>query len=403
MGYSYPRVIKMSLTLERGTGRNLLIFWLVLIAYGIIVSAFPFDYHDSDSSAYSRISQELAHEPILTWCAPQWWGHGGNQGLFRDHPPGLFWLPALLVRAGVKDSRAALCANFIYILLCLYFLYKLAGVHGDSSLGWAAVFGFVLTPIFMQYLIRANHEQPLNLAVVAGLYGLSRSSRSFRHQALFVAALIFAVFIKGFSAVILSILAFLFWLILSRNKKSFSLIVIAHVLMLAAVALFEGWYRGVTHSSFLSAYVAFQGGRTIQAAFLPLLKIYNFVWYAARVLWFSAPWVYFLFYGLAKYGKEKLALFKDAFIRFLLLGSLSSMAFISLSDRKADRYIFPAYLLFSLAGVYVLSRMKPGFLSFFRSREKRLPWILALGLVVFSFLSIFIDNHFYKFIRFWPK
>jgi hypothetical protein len=79
------------------------------------------------------------------------------------------------------------------------------------------------------------------------------------------------------------------------------------------------------------------------------------------------------------------------------------MAFISLSDRKADRYIFPAYLLLSFAGVYALSRMKPGFLDFFRRRAKRLPWILALGLVVFSFLSIFIDNHFYKFIRFWPN
>jgi 4-amino-4-deoxy-L-arabinose transferase-like glycosyltransferase len=383
--------------------RNLLIFLLALIVYGIIVSAFPFDYHDSDSSAYSRISQELAYEPILTWCAPQWWGHGGHQGLFRDHPPGLFWLPALLVRAGVKDSRAALCANFIYILLGLYFLFKFAGVFGDSALGWAAVFGFVLTPIFMQYLIRANHEQALNLAVVAGLYGLSRSSRSFRHRALFVAALVFAVFIKGFSAVVLSIPALLFWLILSRNRKTFSLIVVAHVLMLAAVALFEGWYRGVTQSSFLSAYVAFQGGRTIQAAFLPLRKVYNFLWYAARVLWFSAPWVHFLLYGLYKYGREKLSLSKDAFLRFLLLGSLSILAFISLSDRKADRYIFPAYLLFSLAGVYVLAKMKPRFLSFFRRHERRLPWILAAGLVVCSFLSIFIDNHFYRFIRFWPK
>jgi len=393
----------MLLPTDRKKSRNLLIFLLALVSYGIIVSVFPFDYHDSDSSCYSRISQELAYEPLSAWCAPQWWGHGGNQGLFRDHPPGLFWLPALLVRAGVKDSRAALCANFIYILLCLYFLFKLAGVLGDSALRWAAVFGFVLTPIFMQYLIRANHEQPLNLAVVAGLYGLSRSSRSFRYKALFVAALIFAVFIKGFSAVILSILAFLFWLILSRNRKTVSLIVIAHLILLATVALFEWWYRGVTQSSFLSVYVAFQGGRTVQAAFLPLHKIYNFLWYAARVLWFSAPWVHFLFYGLYKYGKEKLSLIKDTFIQFLLLGSLSIMAFISLSDRKADRYIFPAYLLFSLAGVYVLSKMKPKFLLFFQRQEKRLPWILALGLVVFSFLSIFIDNHFYKFIRFWPN
>jgi 4-amino-4-deoxy-L-arabinose transferase-like glycosyltransferase len=388
---------------DRGTVRLLLIFTLALISYGVIVSIFPFDYHDSDSSCYSRISQELAYEPLSTWCAPQWYGHGGNQGLFRDHPPGLFWLPALLVRAGVKASRAALCANFIYILLGLYFLFKLAALYGDAALGWAAVFGFVLTPIFMQYLVRANHEQPLNLAVVAGLYGLARSSRAFRYKALFAAALVFAVFIKGLSAIILSILAFLFWLILSRNRKTFTLIVVAHLLMLATVALFEGWYRSVTHSSFLAVYIAFQGGRTVQAVFAPLRKLYNLMWYGGRALWFSAPWVYFALYGLFKYGKKKLALAKDTLIQFLFGGSAAVMAFISLSDRKADRYIFPAYLLLSFAGVYALSRMKPGFLDFFRRRAKRLPWILALGLVVFSFLSIFIDNHFYKFIRFWPN
>jgi 4-amino-4-deoxy-L-arabinose transferase-like glycosyltransferase len=227
--------------MDKGKYRNLLIFALALVLFCIIVSVFPFEYHDSDSSCYSRISQELAAEPLQTWCAPQWYGHGGNQGLFRDHPPGIFWLPAVLVRVGIKDSRAALCANFIYILLCLYFLFKLAEVFGDAALGWAAVFGFVLTPIFLQYLIRANHEPPLNLAVVAGLYGLSRSRQSFRYKVLFIAALVFAVFIKGFSAVILSILAFLFWLIISRNRKTISLIIIAHHSMLGVVVHFEWW------------------------------------------------------------------------------------------------------------------------------------------------------------------
>ena len=393
----------MSSIMNRGTAYKALIFLLALVAYGIIVSAFPFDYHDADSSCYSRISMELAKEPMATWCAPQWYGHGGNQGLFRDHFPGIFWLPALLVRAGIKDSRAALVANFIYILLGLFFLFKLAGLYGDAALGWAAVFGFVLTPIFLQYLIRANHEPPLNLAVTAGLYALARRPRAFRHKALFVAALVFAVFIKGFSAVILSILAVLFWLILSRNRRTFSLIVIAHLIMLVTVALFEGWYRGVTQSSFLAVYAAFQGGRTVSLALDPLRKLYNALWYAARVLWFSAPWVYFALYGLIRYGKRKLGLLKDTFLQSLLGGGLAVVAFISLSDRKADRYIFPAYLLFSLAGVYALSKIKPAFLAFFRRHEKRLPWILALGLVLFSFLSIFIDNHFYTFIRIWPK
>lgn len=403
MGYFYPRVNIVLLTTDKGKYRNLLIFALALVSFCIIVSVFPFEYHDSDSSCYSRISQELASRPLKTWCAPQWWGHGGNEGLFRDHPPGIFWLSAVLVRIGIKDSRASLCANFIYILLCLYFLFELAKVFGDAALGWAAVFGFVLTPIFLQYLIRANHEQPLNLAFVAGLYGLSRSRQSFGYRMLFIAALVFAVFIKGFSAVILSILAFLFWLILSRNRKTFSLILIAHLIMVGVVVLFELWYRTITQSSFLSAYVAFQGGRTVDPAFHFFRKIYNFFWYGGRVLWFSAPWVYFLFYGIYRSLKKRTGLFKDRFIQFLLVGSLSILVFFSLSDRKADRYIFHAYLLFSLSGVYVLSQIKPKFLMFYRRHEKRLPLILALGLVLFSFIKIMIGNHFYTFIRFWPK
>jgi len=416
-----------------GTAIKALVFLLAVIAYGLIVSAFPFDYHDADSSCYSRISMELAKEPMAAWCAPQWYGHGGNQGLFRDHFPGIFWLPALLVRAGVKDSRAALVANFIYILLGLWFLYKLASLYGDaglrshdgrpfgacdsalrshesrpfgacdSALGWAAVFGFVLTPIFLQYLIRANHEPPLNLAVTAALYALARRPRAFRHKALFVAALVFAVFIKGFSAALLSILAVLFWLILSRDRRTFALIAVAHLIMLAAVALFEVWYRGVAHTSFLAAYAAFQGGRTVSLQISPLRKLYNVVWYAARVLWFSAPWVYFALYGLAKYGRRTLALAKDRLLHALLGGGLAVMAFIALSDRKADRYIFPAYMLFALAGVYALGKMKPGFLAFFRRREARWPYVLAAALVLFAFLSIYADNHFYAFIRFWPK
>lgn len=392
----------MPANLEIGKNSPILIFSLALVLFGLIVSVFPFEYHDSDSSCYSFISQKLAWQPLRTWCAPQWWGHGGNQGLFTDHPPGILWFSAILVRVGIKASRAALCANFIYILLCLYFLFKLARVFGDAALGWAAVFGFVLTPIFMQYLIRANQEQPLNLAVVAGLYGLSRGDRSWRYKALFIGALVFAVFIKGFSAVILSILALLFWLIVSRNRKTFSLIVIAHLVMLIAVVLFELWYRNVTQSSFLSAYAAFQGGRTVTLAVNLLGKIYNLLWYVGRVLWFSAPWVYFLLFGVQSYRKDRVNLFKEPLTKFLLLGSLAVLFFFSLSDRKADRYIFPVYLLASLAGVYVLSKAKPKFLNFFRRREKRLPLILALGLVVLSFLSLFFDNHFYKFIRFWP-
>jgi len=388
--------------MTKDQARLAVIFSLTDILFCVIVSVFPYEYYDSDSSCYSSLSQKLAYQPIQKWCAPQWWGHGGNQGLFQDHPPGIFWLPAILVRLGVKGPEAALCANFFYILLSLYFIFKLAKFWGDATFGWGAVFGFVLTPIFVQYLVRANQEHPLNLAIVAGIYGLARSRESPGYKILFVGSLVFAVLIKGMSALVLSMLAVVYWLVVLRNKKTFFLIVLAHLITLGAIFLFELWYKGITHSSFLQAYLAFQGGRSIGAVFHPLRRLYSFLWYITRALWFSSPCVLFLFYGIWRSKKERPGLFKDPFLRFLLIGALGIVLFFSLSDRKADRYIFPAYLLLVLAGVLVLLRTRPKVADFFIRQERRLPIYLSLALVAFAFLRIFFHSRLYRFIRFWP-
>jgi len=379
------------------------IFSLTFILFCIIISVFPYKYRDSDSSCYSSLSQKLAYQPIQKWCAPQWWGHGGNQGLFQDHPPGIFWLPAILVRLGIKGSVAALCANFFYILLSLYFVFKLAKFWGDDAFAWGAVFGFVLTPLFLQYLIRANQEHPLNLAIVAGIYGLARNRESLRYKILFIAALVFAIFIKGMSMLILSMLAIVYWFLVSRNRKTFSLIVFAHLIAFGAICLFELWYREITHSSFFEVYLAFQGGSSIGAIFHPIRRIYSFFWYLARVLWFSLPWVFFLLYGVLGAKKEKLGLSKDLIIRFLIFGALGIMLVFSLSDRKADRYIFSACVLLSLAGVRVLLKAKPEVGDFIMRQKKRLPAYLSVALIVFTVLRIIFHSRLYRFIRFWPN
>jgi hypothetical protein len=267
-------------------------------------------------------------------------------------------------------------------------------------LGWMAIFGFVLTPIFMQYLLRANHEHPLNVAVVAGIYALTKCQRSSRYVYLFIAALIFAFFIKGLSVVVLSMLSFVYWLTVAPNKKVIRRILAAHGIMLIAIILFELWYRNIAHSNFLLNYLSFQGQRSVTLNFNPLNKIYNFMWYGARILWFSFPWIYFSIFHLFKSGK--LGILNNAFYRFLWAGSLSILILFSLSDRKADRYIFTSYLLLSLSGIYILSKIKPRFILWIQSQEKRLPLVLAAGLVFLTFIRIFFHNHYYRFIRFWP-
>jgi len=368
-----------------------------------IVSVFPYEYRDSDSSCYSALSQKLALRPYGQWCAPQWGGHGGNEGLFREHPPGIFWLPALLVQAGIKPNVAALCANFIYWLLSLFLIFKLAERLGDSLLGWGMVFGIVLTPVFLQYLIRANQEHPLNLAILAGIYGLSRCRDSKWGGVLFAAALIFAVMIKGVSAILLSMLAVLFWLVLSRNRKTFIWIVAGHLLALGAAGLLELWYRRVTGEAFWPVYFSIQGARSLAGSFNPLTKAYNFVWYAARVLWFAAPWTFFLIYDRMFSKKRKQAVSGDSFVKYFLLAALVIIAFFSLSDRKADRYIFPAYFFAALAGLFVFFGLRPKIRELFEKWERRLPVVLSLTLIALTFLRIFFHSRLYKFVRFWPQ
>jgi 4-amino-4-deoxy-L-arabinose transferase-like glycosyltransferase len=276
------------------------------------------------------------------------------------------------------------------MLLSLFFIFKLADRWGNSITGWGAVFGVILTPIFLQYLIRANQEHPLNLAVLAGIYGLARSQESRRGRWLFVAALVLAVLIKGVSALVLSMLAVLFWLIVARNKKTFVLIVTGHLVVLGIVGLFELWYWSVAHQSFWKSYVSIQGTRSIGVFFHPLRKVYNLTLYAARVLWFASPWVFVLLYEWVLSKKRKLDFFRESFVRFLLIGSLAIMVFFSLSDRKADRYIFPAYILLALAGVMIFLRVRPKVVGLLQRQERRLPVYLSLLLVVLTFLRIFI-------------
>jgi 4-amino-4-deoxy-L-arabinose transferase-like glycosyltransferase len=381
------------------SGLILLITFLLLCLSAVV---FPYEYHDSDSSAYHSISQKLARQPLSRWGSPEWWGHGDNAGYFRDHPPGIFWLPAALVRLGIPGRSAPLCANFLYLFLLLYALYGLLRRFGGPEAGWAAVFAFVLTPIFVQYLMRANQELPLALAVMAGLYGLSRQEESWRYWGLYGAALLLAVFIKGVSALTLSLCSLAFWLIISRKRRTFLLILSGHLLALAAMAGFELWYRASTGGvSFLQAYLNFQGGKAMEAGFRPLVKAYNLVWYLARTLWFAAPWVFILIYGLFRSAKDKSGLLRERFLQLTLAASALIILFFSFFDRRADRYIFPAYVLLTAAGAWSLVRRKQSLRRFLEKRRALLPLTLGAVLVLMTLLRIYFHTYHYRFIRLW--
>ncbi|UCF85739.1 MAG: glycosyltransferase family 39 protein [Desulfobacteraceae bacterium] len=380
-----------------------LFFILTYIILCTFVIIFPYELHDSDSVAYSYIAQNLALQPIIEWCAPEWYGHGGHVGLFQDHPPGVLWITAFFIRIGVPNTSAALCANFLYIFLSLYFIFLILSHFECSILGWSGVFAYVFTPIFLQYLIRANHEHALNLAVIAGIYGIVRCEESWKYKAFFVVSLIFAFLIKGLSAFILTALVLLYWLIFLRNKRTFLFIILAHLFAFGILYLFELWYLKITDGiSFWHNYVAFQHGETARPGFNPFRMIYNFVWYLGRAIWFSAPWVIFLFYGIFKWKREFKSIIKNKFFKLSMINAVFIILLFSLFERKTDRYIFPAYTFLTLAGVWILYRFKPKIMQLLQKRKELLPIYLSAVLIVFTLLRIFFHTYFSRFVMFWP-
>ncbi|OGD17564.1 MAG: hypothetical protein A2Y69_09670 [Candidatus Aminicenantes bacterium RBG_13_59_9] len=287
------------------------------------------------------------------------------------------------------------------MLLLLLALHGLVRIYGGQSAAWGSVFAFVLTPVFIQYLMRANHELPLALAVVAGLYGLSRCEESLRWSALFVASLFLVVFIKGVSSLVLTLSSTALWAIALRTRRVLSVITAGHILALAAVLGFEALYRFATGESFLSFYLGFQGGKAVEAGFRPEMKLYNLAWYLARALWFAAPWVIILAYYALRSLRDRSGLMRDTFLRLALASSALTVLFFSLFDRKADRYIFPAYVLLAAAGSAALDKRKPSWRKLFEKTPVRLALALGALLVVLTLLRVYFHTYHYRFIRLW--
>lgn len=131
-------------------------------------------------------------------------------------------------------------------------------------------------------------------------------------------------------------------------------------------------------------------------------KVFNFVWYLGRGLWFPFPWIFFVFYGIYKSKKTNICLLENRFFKFCLFGSTLIILWFSLFDRKADRYIFSAYCLLAVSGIWALIQIKPKMLHILNKKKKLLPIYLSLGLIIFSLIRICLHIYHYRFIRFWP-
>jgi 4-amino-4-deoxy-L-arabinose transferase-like glycosyltransferase len=328
----------------------------------IVLACGRFKSSDPDSALHAALAVRLADLPVAGWIAPRWWGQWDRTDLYREHPVGIFLLPAALARLGYPPEQAAYLVNAAYQVITLVLIEALAlrlvSRREARSLAWI----LQLLPVAFVYRIRANHEQALLCCVLAALYGTERSRTKPAWTVLTVAAVVVLLLIKGVLA-LMALAMCVVWLVIrqsgdaaGRTQRTWPVIGVlaAAASALAATLIYDHVYRQVTGEPFVVPYLAQQLGLASvqQSTGVIGRKLANFLWYSGRVLWYALPWSVLLL-GMLPSARKRMLLAQPASRQ--AMGLTLALAFVyvgllSLSDRTADRYIFPAYFFVGAAG-----------------------------------------------------
>lgn len=386
-----------------GGSREVLAWAVALVVTWTTLAVLGYGARDPDSRLYAEIAARTAAAPLSQWIAPAFPPGWYMRGPFREHPAGFFAPPAMLARLGYPAPQAGYALNVLYQILALALLVRLAAtvVAGAEAraLGWL----LQLLPIAFTFRIRANHEAAVLLCLLAALLGMERARSRPRWAILTALGLVGLLVVKGLLAVFGPVLCAL-WLLARRLKAprpapsdrgAWLGLALSVAAMAVAAAVYESLYRQATGEPFWSFYVTRQlGVAAVADSGTRLTRCsYNIVWYLARVLWFSVPWSLTLLAaawhiranaGSAPDPAESPA---DAKTRagalFVGLTVALYVGVFSLSDRRADRYVFPAYYAVGAAGAVTALRASPNLRRFAGRLDQ--AWVPA-AVFVLAFL-----------------
>jgi len=376
--------------------RSGLVAWVLALAAGVAaLAATGYRARDADSRLYAEMAVLMSEAPAAGWIAPEFPPGWYMSGLFREHPAGLLAPAAALARLGYPAPQAAYALNALYQVLTIVLLQRLAAtlVPGLESraLGWLVQ----LLPIAFTFRIRANHEQALLLCLVAALYGTERARSRPRFVVLTVAGLVGLLLVKGVLAVFGPALCAL-WLLSRRltasrpapsDRAAWLGLAAGVVAMGAAAGAYEHFYRLATGQPFWPFYLARQLGVAAAGGDESGLvaKAGNLVWYLGRVAWFPFPWSLALLLAawharrlparLAASGNLPTERGAPAGGLFAVATVVLYVGLFSLSDRRADRYIFPVYYVVGAAGGVVALRASTRLRGLAGTLDR--PWVPA--------------------------
>jgi 4-amino-4-deoxy-L-arabinose transferase-like glycosyltransferase len=351
-------------------------FWTIaFLAVAAVIVGSGFTSEDPDSALYAQISDRMSREPVARWVAPEWWGfwpEAQMTGLFREHPAGLFWLPAALGRAGIPPMQAAYVVGVGAGLGALLLIGAVIARLTSADDGRAAIVLLQLMPVAFIFRIRANHEYPMLLALALTLAGLSAVARSWRWAPLVALGLTMGLLVKGVFVVIV-IAAAALWVAVNpaaepRARTRAVVALAAGALVAVAAALLYDWqYVRATGERFWTAYWQRQLGpldiATPVEGGSALLS--NVGFYATRLLWHPAPWSFALLLGLWRWRSapgdawRALPVAARHGLVFSVGFAAATVVILAPASRFAERYVFSATYAVGAAGAVVAYRLWP--------------------------------------------
>jgi hypothetical protein len=417
----------------------------VLVVAAALLAGSAYRSRDPDSTAYSEISGRMSSAPVRSWLAPDWGGSWGFTGPFREHPIGIFVLPALLGRAGYPPEQAAFAVGALFSIMSVVMVRHVAAPVARDYEARAAQWASLFLPIAFVYRIRANQEYPVLFFTLLALVATERTRRAPMWIFVLAAAACGLALVKGIFIVFIPIVCAL-WLLLIRGdagtgpgadegalkgtlktsdrRRADAVAWIGLTLAMCAVAVaayvYEQMYHRVTGESFMTFYlknrIAENAGIGPAAAAstaagastsgVPSVastvsaKLYNVVWYSARLLWFAVPGSLVLLASAPRF--RRLRTDEARRVLFVALAAAAYVCAMSLGANKADRFIFPAYFLVGVAGAIVAMRRWTRVESWARKVAALPGYALPLAWLALFLLTFVTEGHL-PYLKFWRR
>ena len=357
-----------------------LLFTLMISLVASVIVLTQFQARENDSRLYTKFTTQLTKEkPLKEIVALEWQGLSEytdpSNPYVRDHFIGQFIFPVIISKLGFPSEYSLYFLNTIYRLLFIFIFFLVVKEFLEKEKAFVVLWALQLCLINFTYQLRANHEQFLLLCMICTILGFIKINHGTIYRVLFIVGFIFSFLTKGLAAITLLPILLSIWFILYRKQESkkyanFLWIIISFFALLITLLIYEVWFQAVTGYPFLAAYFKIQVyGRSIKdsASIHPfvLQKMINIFYYLSRTLINALPWILLLVFSLgARFYKTKslkldLSVKTKQLIWILINFVLVYILLFSLSNRLAQRYIFPAYYFFNTLILVVLIQYSP--------------------------------------------